>query len=65
MIIDSEEEDYYIGRTEYDSPEVDPEVLVKKTLPLQVGGIYPVKITRALPFELIGEALSDKDVYAK
>lgn len=65
VIIDSEEEDYYIGRTEYDSPEVDPEVLVKKTLPLQVGGIYPVKITRALPFELIGEALSDKDVYAK
>ena len=65
VIIDSEEEDYYIGRTEYDSPEVDPEVLVKKTLPLQVGGIYPVKITRALPFELIGEALSDKDVYSK
>ncbi len=65
VIIDLEEEDYYIGRTEYDSPEVDPEVLVKKTLPLQVGGIYPVKITRALPFELIGEALSDKDVYAK
>ena len=65
VIIDSEEEDYYIGRTEYDSLEVDPEVLVKKTLPLQVGGIYPVKITRALPFELIGEALSDKDVYAK
>ena len=65
VIIDSEEEDYYIGRTEYDSPEVDPEVLVKKTLPLQVGGIYPVKITRALPFELIGEALSDKDVYAQ
>lgn len=65
VIIDSEEEDYYIGRTEYDSPEVDPEVLVKKTLTLQVGGIYPVKITRALPFELIGEALSDKDVYAK
>ena len=65
VIIDSEEEDYYIGRTEYDSPEVDPEVLVKKTLPLQVGGIYPVKITRALPFELIGEALSEKDVYAK
>ena len=65
VIIDSEEEDYYIGRTEYDSPEVDPEVLVKKALPLQVGGIYPVKITRALPFELIGEALSDKDVYAK
>lgn len=30
VIIDSEEEDYYVGRTEFDSPEVDPEVLVKR-----------------------------------
>lgn len=54
VIIDSEEEDYFVGRTEYDSPEVDPEVLVKKTLPLSAGDIVEVRITDALPFELIG-----------
>ena len=54
VIIDSEEEDYFVGRTEYDSPEVDPEVLVKKTLPLRAGDIVEVRITDALPFELIG-----------
>jgi len=55
VIIDSEEEDYYVGRTEFDSPEVDPEVLVKKTITLHPGDIIPVKITGALPFELIAE----------
>lgn len=59
VIIDSEENDYYIGRTEFDSPEVDPEVLVKKNTLLTVGEIYPVKITDAMPFELIGEALTE------
>jgi ribosomal protein S12 methylthiotransferase len=54
VIIDSEEEDYFVGRTEFDSPEVDPEVLVKKTCKLQPGDIIPVKIEQALPFELIG-----------
>ncbi len=54
VIIDSEEEDYYVGRTEFDSPEVDPEVLVKKTCKLHPGDIIPVKIEQALPFELIG-----------
>lgn len=55
VIIDSEEEDYYVGRTEFDSPEVDPEVLVAKTRNLKPGDIVAVKITEALPFELIGE----------
>lgn len=55
VIIDSEEEDYYVGRTEFDSPEVDPEVLVKKRITLHPGDIIPVKITGALPFELIAE----------
>ena len=55
VIIDSEEEDYYVGRTEFDSPEVDPEVLVKKTMPLKKGDIVSVRITETLPFELIGE----------
>ncbi len=54
VIIDREDEEYYVGRTEYDSPEVDPEVLVAKTAPLKVGHIYDVTITGALPFELLG-----------
>lgn len=54
VIIDREESDYYVGRTEFDSPEVDPEVLVSKDKKLIIGNFYNVKITEALPFELIG-----------
>ena len=55
VIIDSEDEEYYIGRTEFDSPEVDPEVLIAKNLPLKIGEFYDVTITEALPYELIAE----------
>ena len=55
VIIDSEDEDYYVGRTEFDSPEVDPEVLIAKNLPLKIGEFYDVTITEALPYELIAE----------
>lgn len=55
VIIDSEEPDCYVGRTEWDSPEVDPEVLIKKDRPLTIGNFYNVKITSALPFELQAE----------
>lgn len=55
VVIDSEEEDCYVGRTEYDSPEVDPEVLVRKTVSLRPGDIVDVRITETLPFELVGE----------
>jgi len=58
VIVDREEGDYYVGRTEYDSPEVDPEVLISKTEPLSIGNFYNVKITSALPFELMGEVVS-------
>lgn len=57
VIIDREEEDYYIGRTQWDSPEVDPEVLVTKDKPLTIGTFAQVKITQAFPFELIGSAV--------
>lgn len=55
VVIDREEDDFYVGRTQWDSPEVDPEVLVKKTRPLCLGQYYFVKVTEALPFELIAE----------
>lgn len=55
VVIDREEEDYYVGRTEWDSPEVDPEVLVEKSRALAPGEFVRVKINQALPFELIAE----------
>lgn len=54
VIIDREEADYYVGRTEFDSPEVDPEVLVSKTSRLNIGDFYDVTIESAMPFELMG-----------
>lgn len=53
VIIDREENDYYVGRTQWDSPEVDPEVLVKKTRTLAPGDMLTVEVVEALPFELI------------
>lgn len=55
VIIDREEEDFYIGRTEFDSPEVDGEVLIDKSDEMIVGEMYDVEITSALPFDLMGE----------
>lgn len=55
VIIDRDEDEYYVGRTEWDSPEVDPEVLIKKENNiLEIGNFYSVNIIDALPFELIG-----------
>lgn len=59
VIIDREEDEFFVGRTEFDSPEVDPEVLVKKTAQLSVGNFYNVGITSAMPFELIGEVVNE------
>lgn len=55
VIIDREESDCYIGRTQYDSPEVDPEVLIEKARRLKTGQFYDIKIKSAYPFELAGE----------
>lgn len=58
VIVDREEEDQYVGRTEWDSPEVDPEVLIRKDgRKLKPGEFYNVAIDEALPFELIGHAV--------
>ncbi|MDR0659774.1 MAG: 30S ribosomal protein S12 methylthiotransferase RimO [Prevotellaceae bacterium] len=56
VMVDRMESDYYIARTEYDSPEVDQEVLIKKaTGDLEIGGFYMVTITHADDFDLYGE----------
>ena len=54
-IIDRKEGDFYVGRTQFDSPEVDPEVLVKSDTKLVAGNFYDVKITGAETYDLYGE----------
>ena len=59
VIIDRKEGEYYVGRTEFDSPEVDPEVLIPAHLRrLRRGCFYNVKITDADDFDLYGEAVT-------
>jgi len=57
VIIDSEQDDFYIGRTEFDSPEVDNEVLITKNQKLQIGDFYNVKINSAEEFDIYGEVV--------
>lgn len=56
VIIDRKENDYYIGRSEFCSPEVDPEILIQGgQKAVQIGSFYQVKITDAEEFDLYGE----------
>ena len=57
VIIDRQEGEYWVGRTQYDSPEVDCEVLVENIghLSLVIGNFYDVKITKAEEFDLYGD----------
>jgi len=57
VIIDRKEGDYYVGRTEFCSPEVDPEVLVPTTRRLRIGSFYNVKIKSSEEFDLYGEVV--------
>jgi ribosomal protein S12 methylthiotransferase len=57
VIVDREEPDFYIGRTEFDSPEVDPEVFIDKKIPLNVGSFYTVRINSSGPYDLFGSVL--------
>lgn len=52
VLIDREEDEYYVGRTEYDSPEVDCEVLIEKTGKLKIGEFYTVTIQKTEDFDL-------------
>lgn len=62
VVVDREEPEFYVGRTEFDSPEVDPEVLISKNVPLEKGRFYDVVITSALPFELMAELVLTEEV---
>jgi ribosomal protein S12 methylthiotransferase len=70
VMIDRREGDYYVGRTEFCSPEVDPEVLIPvgvkgserdKTPTPVIGEFYDVLITDAEEFDLYGEIRSDNN----
>ena len=58
VIIDRLEGEYYVGRTEFDSPEVDPEVLIAADeKPLTIGSFYQVEIISSDDFDLFGRVL--------
>lgn len=78
VVIDRLDGEYYVGRTEFDSPEVDPEVLIAvESLPteatavdenlqahiaLEIGRFYDVTITQATPYELMGTLSSNNNL---
>ena len=66
VLFDRKEGGYFIGRTEFDSPEVDNEVLVPatKNTYIRLGDFAQVRITDAQPFDLYGEVVSEVSVLA-
>ena len=61
VIIDRREGEYYVGRTEFCSPEVDPEVLIPALeRELEIGAFYDVHITDAEEFDLYGTTINNK-----
>ena len=52
VIIDRTEGEWYVGRSEYCSPEVDPEVLIPVSEQLKIGQFYDVKVTNAEEFDI-------------
>lgn len=55
VLIDRREGDFYVGRSQYDSPEVDDEILLPASKKLQIGSFYQAKITEADFFDCYAE----------
>jgi len=55
VIIDRKESEFFIGRTEFDSPEIDQEVLIGSEHKLIPGNFYNILITKSTEFDLYGE----------
>ena len=55
VLIDRREEEYFTGRTEYDSPEVDQEVLIPVQYDLKPGNFYNIRIVQSAEFDLFGK----------
>jgi len=58
VLFDRKEGEFFVGRTEYDSPEVDNEVLVEaKSNYVRIGDFANIKITDAREYDLVGEVI--------
>lgn len=57
VLIDQKEKDFYLGRTQFDAPEVDGTVFVRSKKSLMPGEFVKVKITDTLEYDLSGEAV--------
>ena len=60
VLIDRKEDDFYVGRTEFDSPEVDNLVFVNDDKKLNIGEFYSVLIENAESYDLFGKILNYK-----
>ena len=60
VIVDRREGDYYIARTQYDSPDVDDEVLIPATRRIALGSFHQVRITQALEHDLMAELVPSR-----
>ena len=58
VLIDRREGDFFVGRTEFDSPEVDQEVLIPSACNLIPGNFYDINITNSAEFDLYGEVIT-------
>ena len=62
VIVDRKEGNYYVARSEYSSPEVDPEILIPvKDRPLRVGSFYNVEIVGSEEFDLYAKVVRPND----
>ena len=59
VLVDRLEGDYYVARSQYDSPEVDDEILISAENELEIGKFYQVKITQADYFDCYGEIIGE------
>ncbi|HTB24810.1 MAG TPA: TRAM domain-containing protein, partial [Puia sp.] len=59
-VVDKKESGRYLGRTEFDSVEVDNEVIIQSPSPLKIGSFVSVRMTKAYDFDLEGEVLTSE-----
>jgi ribosomal protein S12 methylthiotransferase len=56
MVVDSQDGEYFVGRTEWDAPEIDQEVYVRSSQPLERGTFHTVTITDATEYDIVASA---------
>jgi ribosomal protein S12 methylthiotransferase len=58
VLIDREENGLYVGRSEFDAPDIDNEVFVRSERAVEIGTICPVEIVEAYEYDIVGNALA-------